>query len=140
MSFSFLSEATWNNDMQRSFRRAILVVSGLMTAGGAHAQINPFRSTVNERLDKSDLALLDQTAEKLYTADNVADGASEKWMNPKTGTSGTVTMQSKFAHTWHGTQLDCRKIKYDILRKRASAPRTYVVNWCKQPDGEWKIL
>jgi surface antigen len=126
--------------MKHSFRLAILAASGLMIAGVAQAQISPFRTTRNERLDKSDVALMNQTAEKLYKADNVTDGAAENWMNPKTGASGTVTMQSRFARTWHDMQLDCRKVKYEVLRKGASAPRNYVVNWCKQPDGEWKIL
>lgn len=127
--------------MQLPARLALsaLLLAGLL-AGEAQAQISPFRTTRNERLDRSDVALMNQAAEKLYKAENVADGTTESWMNPKTGTSGTVTKQSSFPRTFQRMSLDCRRINYEIRPKQSAAPRNYTVNWCRLPNGTWKTL
>ena len=89
-----------------------------LTAGwslAAQAQINPFRDNwAGPQLETSDFALLMQTAEKLYTQENVADGASESWNNPLTGASGSVTVVNSFHRTIRGDSRLCRKLRYEV--------------------------
>src|SRR6516162_7422308 len=110
-----------------------------LTAGwslAAQAQINPFRDNwAGPQLETSDFALLMQTAEKLYTQENVADGASESWNNPLTGASGSVTVVNSFHRTIRGDSLLCRKLRYEVAVKGRPGSRPYELDWCRIPDG-----
>ena len=103
----------------------------------AHAQVNPFRSSrVGSGLSQQDLRELGDAGRRLYTQDNVANGASDTWSNSQSGNSGTVTVVDSFQRQGNA----CRKLRYDIRLKVRSGVRTYTLNWCRQPDGSWKIV
>ena len=128
------------------YRRLALpaaIVLALATGfpGPVQAQINPFRTNrAAPRLDRTDLELLDQAAAKLYTQENVADGASESWDNPRTGASGSVTVVSSFHRTVRGDSLLCRRLRYDVAVRGRTGTRSFLIDWCRLPDGNWKIV
>ncbi len=120
-------------------RSAFLVMLGTACALPlvAHAQVNPFRSArVGSGLSQQDLRELRDAGRRLYTQDNVANGASDTWSNSQSGNSGTVTVVDSFQRQGNA----CRKLRYDIRLKVRSGVRTYTLNWCHQPDGSWKIV
>jgi surface antigen len=119
---------------------AIVLALAAGFPGPVQAQINPFRTNrAAPRLDRTDLALLDQAAEKLYTQENVADGASESWDNPRTGASGSVTVVSSFHRTVRGDSLLCRRLRYDVAVRGRNGTRSVLIDWCRLPDGRWKM-
>jgi surface antigen len=119
---------------------AIVLALAANFAGPVQAQINPFRSDKTApRLEKTDLALIGQAAEKLYTKENVADGTTESWNNPLTGASGSVTMVNSFHRTIRGNSLLCRKLRYEVAWKGRTGTRSYLIDWCRLPDGTWKV-
>jgi surface antigen len=72
---------------------------------------------------------------QLYDQPTVADGASGQWSNPKSGNNGTITVLQSFEKSG----MTCRKMRYVIHLAKRTGPRTYTVNWCKTPSGEWKL-
>jgi surface antigen len=118
-----------------------IVACSAVTASDAVAQMTPLTGFRNgPRLDPSDFALMSETARKLYQAEKVADGASSEWRNDKTGSTGTVTVEDSFTYTFQGQKLECRKVRYEINQRGSSNTPTYLLNWCKDPEGNWKIL
>ena len=119
---------------------AVALALAITLPGAAEAQINPFRDNwAGPQLETSDFALLMQTAEKLYTQENVADGASENWNNPLTGASGSVTVVNSFHRTIRGESLLCRKLRYEVAVRGRLGSRPYDLDWCRLPDGTWKM-
>jgi hypothetical protein len=119
---------------------AIVLALAAGFPGAAQAQINPFRtSRAAPRLERTDLELLNQAAEKLYTQENVADGATESWDNPLTGASGSVKVVNSFHRTVRGDSLLCRKLRYEVAVRGRTGTRSYLIDWCRLPDGTWKI-
>ena len=112
----------------------------LLLAGGAQAQINPFKGNKSApRLDDTDLPLLDQAAQKLLGEQAPAKGASEAWNNDATGDAGTVTYVGPTSRTVKGAKYACRRLKYTVTLKLRPAPRSTNVAWCRLPDGTWEM-
>jgi len=106
------------------------------SAGAANAQVNPFFSSrVGSGLNSEDFRVMNATAAQLYQRESVADGTSDKWSNPKSGNGGTITVLQNFTRS----HMQCRKLRYDIRLRSRSGIRSYTVNWCKTPEGVWKL-
>lgn len=104
--------------------------------GVSNAQLNPFRSSrVGSGLNSEDFRVMNATAAQLYERESVANGTSDKWSNPKSGNGGTITVLQSFTRS----AMACRKLRYDIRLRARSGSRSYTVNWCKTPDGTWKL-
>jgi surface antigen len=101
-----------------------------------HAQISPFFNRFAGNLTGEDMNYMIASGEQLYGKDNVADGASDTWLNPKTGNGGTITVLQSFTHGG----MPCRKVRYDVRLAGHSDTRPYTLDWCKTPEGTWKIL
>lgn len=81
--------------------------------------------------DEQDWELLENTI--LQVLNKEADGDSRQWQNPETGNSGRVhVLATREADT--GT---CR----NLLISNQAKPESGVtrLNYCRQPDGQWKI-
>lgn len=102
----------------------------------SQAQVNPFRSSrIGSGLSNDDLTAMGAAGRQLYEQDTVADGASDDWSNAKSGNHGTITVLQSFERSG----MTCRKVRYDINLTKRRTPRSYTVNWCKTPSGEWKM-
>ena len=122
----------------KMFVRLTLAALFLLTASGAEAQINPFRSVRGQRLESSDVVLMDQAARHLLGPTAPVAGAIENWSNPKTGVSGAVTYIGPTTPTVRGVRQSCRKLRYAAAVKNQPDTRSYDIEWCHQPDGTWK--
>jgi surface antigen len=101
----------------------------------AQAQINPFKGYNGPVLTKADLDQGMQAANRLLNTDAAEVGASETWTGPTSGNRGTLTVQNAFER--HGTT--CRSLRA-VVNYKAGAKRTWTLNVCHQPNGEWKLV
>jgi surface antigen len=113
---------------------AAVIAAFVMAVALAHAA-NPLRGS-SFQLGEGDRALLETAARNLYTRDGIEVGATEKWENPQTGNSGTVTLIRKHAHQG----MPCRLLQHDIVLTRTRDPYRFRVDRCRTENGEWKIL
>ena len=98
------------------------------------AALNPLRSSVTG-LNSADLRAMSAAASGLYQQDTVSDGATANWSNPKSGNSGSITVLQSFTMS----DMQCRKLRYNIHLRRRRGMRSYTVNWCKTASGVWKL-
>jgi surface antigen len=64
-------------------------------------------------------------------------GTIERWRNPDTGNAGEIELVRKY----DAKGLPCRRVNYAIrFAEEATALKHYVLNWCRQPSGDWKIV
>jgi surface antigen len=103
-------------------------------AAPAIAQINPFSR--NQSITNEDLKLIESASVKLYKVDSPKVGAAERWDNPNSGNSGTVTLTQLFEKDG----MPCRKLRHRIAVKGQKEPVIYIFNRCRVKSGEWKLL
>jgi surface antigen len=116
---------------------ALLCLCISLVPATPHAQINPFRSSrIGTGLNDDDMRTMNATAARLYQKDTVANGATDRWSNPASGNSGSITVLQSFTKS----EMLCRRVRYDIHLRRRRGTRSYTLNWCKTPTGAWKIL
>ena len=72
------------------------------------------KDTEVRSFSEQDWALLDKTITQMLVQGS--DGDTQQWQNPETGNSGSVQIQD--------------------TRETATGTR---LNYCRQPDGQWKI-
>ena len=104
-----------------------------VAAAPAWSQVSPLGPGAFS-VPPADLPLAGAAEAKLY--DPAAKvGAVEKWSNPKTGDSGTVTLISTFERQGQA----CRRLAHVLKVRGIKGERLFVVSRCLQPDGSWKI-
>jgi len=108
----------------------------LTGAGPAVAQsLFPTLQSYYPQLSREDVDRVEAAAARLYTGTGIGD--MERWRNPVTGDSGSVKL---IASTEVKGQ-PCRKLQYTVrLEQKNQELNSYVLNWCKTPSGEWKIV
>lgn len=114
-----------------------LMVSLSLTAtlpGGAAAQINPFGGYKEKTLTAEDLQLMNAAASKLREDDATPIGTTERWSNPKTGNSGTVTLLQRFRKR----DLPCQMIRHDYRHESRGGDFVFDIEVCRLSSGEWK--
>lgn len=86
-------------------------------------------------LTQDDIQRMEAAAARLY--ENTSIGTVERWRNPDTRTAGEVSL----VHSFEINKMPCRtidyKVRFDSVRH---LPTHYSMNWCKVPDGSWKIV
>ena len=90
---------------------------------------------IPKELTRDDINGLTTAASKLYTAETVQVGAVERWSNPETGNSGTVTLNREFQHRG----MPCREFTHR-LNLGHQREQVYKVSRCRVESGEWKLL
>jgi len=112
------------------------MVLGVSVTGPAHAQFNPFYATNNQpALTGEDFRLLDESAAKLNTDPKLRTGQVERWNNPASGASGTVTVTRIFS----SQGMTCHLLRYGIVARSRSGESKYDLTWCRPPGQDWKI-
>ena len=101
----------------------------------AVAQINPFGRS-GSGVSGDDTKYIEAASSKLYKADNPQVGAVEKWSNPATGNSGTVSLMQVFEKDG----MPCRKLRHNIKVHDQKDPVVYIFSRCRVKSGEWKWL
>ena len=102
----------------------------------AKAQMNPFRSSRNATISEEDNRLMFDSIDRLNKTSPLHVGQSEQWSNPKTGTSGSSTVQRIYRS--HG--MACHLLRHHIVVQKREPGRTYNINWCQTASGEWKSV
>lgn len=121
--------------IMRTASLALAIVSALALISPASAQINPF-ARGGSGISNDDAKYIEQASSKLYKTDNPVVGASEKWSNPGTGNSGTVTL----TQVYEKDGMPCRKLRHRISLKGQKDPQVYIFSRCRVKSGEWKLL
>ncbi len=83
--------------------------------------------------DEKDWKLVDETA--VGALNGNPDGKTSKWINPKSGNSGSITPLKTYRNKQG--QL-CRKTKMFNRTKKKKSEYTFLV--CKQSNNDWKII
>ena len=114
---------------------AALALAVALASGEAAAQPVPIPSLAWPGLTPGDLERMQAAAARLYEGRSI--GTVERWRNPHSSDAGEVTLVKSFET--HG--MPCRTIAYAIefATTRDRLDR-YRVNWCRVPDGTWKIV
>lgn len=102
----------------------------------AEAQINPFLGSREVRLNRNDLDVMSEVASGLLRGEHIPDGTSVAWKNGADGRSGTITLLKTFTQN----DMACKTLRYRVPVTSAAKFRNYDLNWCKIPDGEWKVV
>ena len=114
----------------------MLLFSGLaLSAVPTQAQVNPFRGSTGAGLSSADFRMQEDAGRRLVSHGSPANGATENWSNPKTGASGTVTVES----TFHKKGMLCRKVNFASKTAAQQDAITTVIDWCRTSHG-WRIV
>lgn len=122
----------------RLYASAILL-GGTLTlvsafSGAVQAQINPFRG-LGPKLTGDDVQLLLDSTARLNKAIAPKSGQSDDWNNPLTGAHGSTTLTK--IYRYH--DMACHTLRYQVSPNRSRPLRTYTLDWCETPNGEWKV-
>ena len=103
-------------------------------AGVASAQISPFRRSYDRvDLTDEDMQLMNRAVGDLNGG---TAGQKAAWDNPNTGTSGTI----EIVRTFEKQGMACQKRRYTFKNNKKPTPETFVLDMCRLPSGEWKIV
>ncbi len=119
----------------------VLAVGGSLNiacSAGAKAQmITPFPGYHGPTMSKEDYKLANVAVDKLLNEKPPEIGRYETWSNPASGNHGKYTILNIF--TSNG--MDCRKVSSDVVYGEVGvAPRSFTLDACKLPTGEWKTV
>lgn len=113
----------------------ILALAATGAVSGAHA-LSPWswlKDTPASRLTEQDWSLMH--AAHARALDETPDGVETSWQNPDTGNSGSITPLS----TQEQGGMVCRDARI-INRSQGTSSGDSTYRFCRQADGEWKIL
>jgi len=86
-------------------------------------------------LTGDDIARMNAASARLYEGRSI--GNVERWRSPRSRDAGEVTMTRQFE--WRG--MPCRTLDYTIrVDDRKESPEHQTLNWCRLPDGAWRIV
>ena len=86
-------------------------------------------------LTQDDLDRMSSAGQRLY--EGVSIGTVERWRNPDSKNTGEVRLTRSF----ESQGMPCRTLDYTVrFATSATKLSRYVINWCKIPSGEWKIV
>ena len=115
----------------RSVPFAILIAIGLMVADAGAFNTQFLDDAPIARFNKKDIEIMLDTITE--TLDNVENGVTVDWKNPKTGHHGTVTPRSRTTRDG----MECREV--DIQNVAGNFNGRAIHLMCKM-DGEWKAV
>lgn len=107
------------------------VLLALGTGSGMASNVQFLRDSPLSKMTTEDLTLMRATIRE--SLDQGVDGTSKRWENPKTGASGVVTPLKSFQRDG----APCRLVEIFNEAQGFSGRTRY--DFCKQPDGTWKM-
>jgi surface antigen len=126
--------------MRRALR--LIMLSGALVLGATCAWatgMNPFGASGMPLTDK-DFAAMAAVADPLMEDETIPIGTSRSWNNPRSGNSGTITLEGRFSYDYQGSKLPCRKLRYHTVIKNYSDPYNLRLNRCRTANGDWMLL
>jgi hypothetical protein len=119
----------------------LLMVAGslaIVSCETAEAQmINPFGKYNGPTLGKEDYKLAREAVDELLNEKMPTIGGYDTWSNSASGNHGKFTILEIFT----SKGMPCRKVNaYISYHKAGSTPRSFTLNVCKLPSGEWKTV
>ena len=101
----------------------------------AQAQFLGFGFESNIELTKADLDIIHSTVDA--EVHGKAVGATASWNNPASKNYGSIKLLKKYTLNGH----PCETVEYTLATKRVPVrPEHYMLNSCRQPDGQWRII
>ena len=86
-------------------------------------------------LTREDVEGMDSASQKVLQ--EASDHAVVQWENPDSNRAGVV----RLVRSYEAHCMSCRVLDYTIrFEETGNQPDHYAVNWCRLPDGEWKIV
>jgi hypothetical protein len=117
----------------------LIVAASLETASSrtVNAQmINPFGFYRGPTLGKQDYKLAREALDTLLNEKPPVVGDHDTWNNSASGNHGKFTILEIFT----SQKMPCRKVNADISYRRSESTRSFVLNFCRLPGGEWKSI
>ena len=115
--------------------RLTVGILALSAAGISTAQTLVSSDVAWPGLSRDDIDRMHAAAARLYEGRSI--GTIERWRSPDSKDAGEV----KLLESFEANHMPCRKIEYTIeFAVEKDRPSQYVMNWCKIPEGEWKIV
>ena len=118
----------------RSFFLAVLAAM-LLVPDLASAQINPLGGAQGMTLSNDDFATMSHAAERLLARPKLHVGSSESWKNPRTHSTGTISVQNNFSRK----SLVCHTLGYQVAPRGTPTIGMAVLDWGKTSQG-WRIV
>jgi surface antigen len=119
---------------KRAFRLTVGLLASTVT-GPLFAQTLLNSVVAWPGLTPDDIQRMEAAAARLYEGRSI--GTVERWRNPDTKNAGEVTLTRSF----NIDRMPCRtvdyKFRFDSVRH---LPTHYLINWCRVPDGGWRIV
>jgi surface antigen len=120
-------------------RRGKLLLAAILLAAAPAALsaqiLVPPLSASKDRLSEDDMNRMGAAAARLSQGRSI--GTVERWRNPDTRNAGSVKLVRQF----QTRNMPCWRMEYAIHFGGANAEsHQYLVNWCKTPEGTWKLL
>ena len=125
----------------RSALRSCVLAGGLAFGiAAAHAAgMNPFGPT-GLPLTSRDFQEMSAAVDPLLNDETIPIGTARSWNNPRSGNSGTITLERRFTQDFQGNTLPCRTLRYHTVIRNRSDPFNLRINRCKVADGNWMLL
>ena len=125
----------------RSALRSRVLAGGLAFGiAAAHAAgMNPFGPT-GLPLTSRDFQEMGAAVDPLLNDETIPIGTARSWSNPRSGNSGTITLERRFTQDFQGKTLPCRTLRYHTVIRNRSDPFNLRINRCKVADGNWVLL
>jgi len=120
----------------------LIMLSGLLVLGATASWatgMNPFGPSGLPLTDR-DFAAMAAVADPLMEDETIPIGTSKSWSNPRSGNSGTITLEGRFTYDYQGSKLPCRKLRYHTVIKNYSDPYNLRLNRCSTANGDWMLL
>lgn len=108
--------------------RTISIAAGLLILVSGYVRAaEPLADVAG--LNAEDRALIAGAAARVVMT-TAAPGAKASWYNPHDNNGGLITLVAV-----HGA---CRRARYDLTLTSRTSTHSYMVDWCRQPDGSWQ--
>lgn len=117
--------------IKTKFATLILIAATSLSAHAA-GDFKVMRDNPFTRFNAADQALLQASIDKALLAE--AEGQEQAWKNDKSRASGAVWGLARYQDKGQA----CRKLR--VRNQFGKMISEGVFNFCKQPNGEWKLL
>ena len=124
----------------RGALRSFVLAGGLAVGiAAAHAAgMNPFGPT-GLPLTSKDFQEMGAAEDPLLNDETIPIGTARPWSNPRSGNSGTITLERRFTQDFQGKTLPCRTLRYHTVIRNRADPFNLRINRCKVADGNWML-